>query len=86
MENRITNSQEIIGERGKKLHNNNTHKKKISSILLMEIQEEKEVKAGICWYQYITDLKDYPTGRKTHGEKWFYLNSTMAKSTFSEYQ
>lgn len=40
MENRITNSQEIIGEQGKKLHNNN-NTKKISSILLMEIQGRK---------------------------------------------
>lgn len=33
-------------------------------------RKKKDVGAGVFYYRYITDVKDYPTGRKTHREKW----------------
>lgn len=51
-------------------------------------RKKKDVGAGVCYYRYITDVKDYPTGRKTE-KNGLRLNSIRVKTkttTFLEYQ
>lgn len=52
-------------------------------------RKKKDVGAGVCYYRYITDVKDYPTGGKHTERNGLRLNSTRAKTkttTFLEYQ